>query len=73
MHGPILKVIGYYFQDWAWRTTGVEGTEYNAGFLLGACFCVPTVLWAADIFWRAVDIPTVKFARWYESKLIVKD
>ncbi|KAL6413160.1 Acyltransferase 3 [Ilyonectria robusta] len=73
MHGPILKVIGYYFQDWAWRTTGVEGNEYNAGFLLGACFCVPTVLWAADIFWRAVDIPTVKFAKWYENKLIVKD
>ncbi|KAH7001113.1 acyltransferase family-domain-containing protein [Ilyonectria destructans] len=73
MHGPILKVIGYYFQDWAWGITGVEGRAYNAGFLLGACFCIPTVVWAADIFWRAVDIPTVKFARWYEGKLIVKD
>ncbi|KAK7413520.1 hypothetical protein QQX98_007597 [Neonectria punicea] len=72
MHGPAMHAIGYHWEKWAYSLTGVEGYWYNAGFALGACFCVPTVIWCADIFWRAVDIPTVKFAKWFESKVIVK-
>ncbi|KAL7936655.1 acyltransferase family domain-containing protein [Trichoderma chlorosporum] len=72
MHGPAMHVVGYHFEKWAYGVTGVEGYWYNAGFFLGACFCIPIVVWWADIFWRAVDIPTVKFAKWYESKVIVK-
>lgn len=73
MHGPAMHCIGYHFEKRAWDITGTEGYSYNAGFLLGALFCVPTVIWCADVFWRAVDVPTVKFAKWVESKLIVKD
>lgn len=72
MHGPITKAIGYHWQKMAWDITGVEGDAYNVGFVLGACFCIPTIVWCADIFWRAVDIPTVQFAKWYENQLIVK-
>ncbi|KAH7120345.1 acyltransferase family-domain-containing protein [Dactylonectria estremocensis] len=73
MHGPVTKVIGYHFQKWVWDMTGVEGNSYILGFYLGAMFCVPTVIWFADVFWRAVDIPTVKFARWVENKAIKVD
>ncbi|CAH0016013.1 unnamed protein product [Clonostachys rhizophaga] len=72
MHGPAMHIVGYHFENWAYSVTGLEGYQYNAGFFLGACFCIPTVIWWADIFWRAVDIPTVKFAKWFESKCVVK-
>ncbi|KAI5462503.1 acyltransferase 3 [Mariannaea sp. PMI_226] len=73
MHGPVMHVIGYHWEKMAWSITGVEGEWYTIGWVLGACFCVPSVIWCADIFWRAVDIPSVKLARWIESKLIVKE
>ena len=72
MHNVGMHAIGYHFEKWAWGLTGVEGDEYTTGFFLGALFCVPTVIWCADIFWRAIDIPTVKFARWFEGKLAYK-
>ncbi|KAM3432149.1 hypothetical protein MY4824_006698 [Beauveria thailandica] len=72
MHGPALHCIGYHWERMAYAITGVDGYWYNVGFVLGAVFCIPTVVWCADIFWRAVDIPTVKFAKWVESKCIVQ-
>ena len=72
MHGPAMHVAGYHFEKWAWSITGTEGKWYEVGFFLGAIFCVPTVVWWADVFWRAVDVPTVKLAKWLESKCIVK-
>lgn len=72
MHGPAMHCMGYHWEKWAYSVTGTEGYWYNAGFVLGACLCIPTVVWWADVFWRAVDIPTVKFARWFESKCTYK-
>ncbi|OAA60715.1 Acyltransferase 3 [Cordyceps fumosorosea ARSEF 2679] len=72
MHGPVMHCVGYHWERMAWAITGVEGYWYNVGFVLGAVFCIPTVVWSADVFWRAVDIPTVKFAKWVESKCIIK-
>lgn len=72
MHGPAMHCVGYHFEAWAYSVTGVEGYWFNAGWCLGACFCIPTVIWWADIFWRAVDIPTVKFGRWVETKFSIK-
>ncbi|KAF4591828.1 Acyltransferase 3 [Ophiocordyceps camponoti-floridani] len=72
MHGPAMHTVGYHFEKWAYSLTGVDGYWYNAGFVLGACFCVPTVIWWADVFWRAVDVPTVRFAKWVEGKCITK-
>ncbi|TGO32743.1 hypothetical protein BHYA_0292g00120 [Botrytis hyacinthi] len=33
----------------------------------------PIILWTADVFWRAVDVPSTKFARWLESKCLLKE
>lgn len=70
MHGPAMHVLGYHFEKWAYSITGVDGYWFNAGFVLHACFCIPIVIWWADIFWRAVDIPTVKFAKWFEKRCL---
>ncbi|KAK8920843.1 hypothetical protein H634G_00167 [Metarhizium anisopliae BRIP 53293] len=73
MHGPAMHTVGYHWEKMAYGITGVEGYWYNIGFFLGAAFTIPTVIWWADVFWRAVDIPTVKFAKWFESKCITKN
>ena len=73
MHGPAMHTVGYHFEKWAYDLTGLEGYWFNAGFALHACFCIPVVIWWADVFWRVVDIPTVKFAKWFERRCLHKD
>lgn len=73
MHGPVIHTIGYATERWAWGVTGIEGWRYNAGFTLAAVFVVPSVVWAADLFWRSVDAPVVRFAKWLESRCIVPE
>lgn len=69
IHGPVLHTVGYSIMKWAWGVTGVETqAQYVNGFVLGSLFVVPVVVWAADLFWRACDAPTVQFARWIEEK-----
>lgn len=41
-------------------------------WLAGLVLYLPVVILVADLFWRAVDTPTVKFARWFESKCMVE-
>ncbi|KAK3945946.1 acyltransferase family-domain-containing protein [Diplogelasinospora grovesii] len=70
VHGPVLHTVGYATERWVWTNiTGIE-TEpaYNAGFALAAVVIVPMVIWAADVFWRAVDAPVVRFAKWVEGR-----
>ncbi|KAI0184353.1 acyltransferase family-domain-containing protein [Xylaria flabelliformis] len=69
MHGPVTHVVGFPVQRWAWGITGTEDPAYKSGVALAALINIPLVIWAADIFWRAVDMPTVRFAKWLESKL----
>ncbi|OIW28905.1 acyltransferase [Coniochaeta ligniaria NRRL 30616] len=71
MHGPVLHTAGYAIQRWAWGITGVEGVAYNWGFALASVFVLPLIVWAADVFWRVVDAPVVRFARWFEGKCSV--
>lgn len=37
----------------------------------GLVVYLPIIICVADVFWRAVDTPTVKFARWLEGKCVV--
>lgn len=71
MHGPSIHLIGYHFEKWALDISGVK-EYYNYGYALAACFTIPFTIWWADVFWRAVDIPTVKFAKWLETQLVAK-
>lgn len=69
MHNPVIHTVGYAAERWAWGITGVE-TQFarEVGFALSMFITVPCVIWASDVFMRAVDQPTVKFAKWVETK-----
>ncbi|KAH9210424.1 acyltransferase 3 [Leptodontidium sp. 2 PMI_412] len=41
-------------------------------WLAGLVIYVPIVICVADLFWRVVDTPTVRFARWFESMCVVE-
>jgi len=41
-------------------------------WLGGLALYLPVIICVADIFWRAVDTPTVKFAKWLEGKCVVE-
>ncbi|KAF1991712.1 putative acyltransferase [Aulographum hederae CBS 113979] len=74
MHGMVIHLFGYLVEPWAWRITGSEpGWQYNTGFVLAGIFVVPVTVWAADLFWRAVDTPCVKFAKWFETKCMAAE
>ncbi|KAK6541400.1 hypothetical protein TWF694_007212 [Orbilia ellipsospora] len=51
-----------------------DEVERNRALVVIAGFFVvtPVVIWLADIFWRVLDIPSVRFARWLENKLLRK-
>ncbi|KAI3318002.1 acyltransferase family-domain-containing protein [Xylariaceae sp. AK1471] len=71
-HGPVTHVVGFVVQRWAWRITGTESEHaYTMGGVLAAFVNIPLLIWVADVFWRAVDVPTVRFAKWLEARLSV--
>lgn len=73
VHGPILHGLGYTLMHNIWQITGRETTfRFLFGAAIGWSICLSIALWLADIFWRAVDVPSVKFARQLESELLAK-
>lgn len=51
--------------------TGIDPRwRFELGFFFAALIITCEVIWAADVFWRLVDIPAVRFARWLETKCI---
>ncbi|KAL2814313.1 acyltransferase family-domain-containing protein [Aspergillus granulosus] len=73
VHGPILHSLGYSLMPNIWRITGKETNfQYCLGFFIGWAICLPISLWAGDLFWRLVDIPSVSLARWIEGKVLAK-
>jgi peptidoglycan/LPS O-acetylase OafA/YrhL len=74
VHGPILHSLGYSLMPNIWAITGKDTNfQYCFGFLVGWMICLPIAIWAGDVYWRAVDIPSVKFARWVENHVTVKN
>ena len=72
MHGPITHTIGYASMDFFWCAFGEDTyLTKEIGFVLSAIITIASTIWAADVFTRAVDTPTVKLAKWIEEKCIV--
>ena len=42
------------------------------GYLLSLAIDIPVTLWIADLFWRMVDAPSVRLAKWLEGKCFVR-
>lgn len=72
VHGPILHALGYALMPNIWYYTGKETNfQFCTGFLIGWCILLLVCICTGDFFWRFVDIPSVKFARWVESLVTV--
>jgi hypothetical protein len=58
---PILEAI----------TGPIGGRKTQIGFtvqwILSVLISWPIVIYLADLLWRALDVPSVKFARWCEA------
>ncbi|KAL4784797.1 acyltransferase family-domain-containing protein [Aspergillus varians] len=73
VHGPILHSLGYSLMPNIWHVTGKETNfQYCFGFFIGWLICLPVSLWAGDLFWRMIDLPSVSLARWIESKVLAQ-
>jgi peptidoglycan/LPS O-acetylase OafA/YrhL len=74
VHGPILHSLGYSIMPLIWKHTGREtDAQFCMGLIFGWLICFPVSLWAGDLFWRVVDIPSIRFTRWLEDRLIVQE
>lgn len=72
MHGLVIHTVGWGMMGVFWNLFGSETrAQWEMGFALSAVITIPCIIWAADIFWRVIDIPCVKFARWFEVKCTV--
>jgi peptidoglycan/LPS O-acetylase OafA/YrhL len=60
----IVPIIDAYFGK---ATSWGRHFSWVAGLLV----YLPVIIWVADLFWRAVDTQTVRFARWAEGKCVV--
>ncbi|KUJ23701.1 uncharacterized protein LY89DRAFT_950 [Mollisia scopiformis] len=71
MHGTVIKSLGHFVVIQTWeRITGYQGWGYALGILVPLFVVVgPVTIVAADWFWRGVDVPSVRFAKWFEGLL----
>ncbi|ESZ96234.1 hypothetical protein SBOR_3392 [Sclerotinia borealis F-4128] len=77
MHGPVLDVFGHRWMPYVWWSVGgledVGMWARTFAWWAGMLGLAIPIFWAADVFWRAVDTPSVQFAKWLEEKCIVKE
>lgn len=69
VHQPLINWFGYRTILGMWEITGKDtfwGYEFGWGV---ACLIILAMsVWVADIFFRAIDMPSVRFAKWLEQK-----
>ncbi|KAK6530529.1 hypothetical protein TWF694_003871 [Orbilia ellipsospora] len=80
VHGVMNRTIGYMMVYWAWtrNNIGVPGVPYTQHLenlrvtivLLVFVVHVLITICVADVLWRAADLPSVRFTKWLESKLV---
>ncbi|KAK5999472.1 hypothetical protein QM012_005473 [Aureobasidium pullulans] len=69
VHGVVMFTIGFALMNTFDGFFGREdGITRAIGFGVGSGATLFFTVWLADVFTRAVDEPSVKFARWVEEK-----
>ena len=71
-HNLCLRVLEPWMLpilEWYFSKDSFMGRHLN--WVAGLVLYLPVIICVADLFWRAVDQPTVKFARWLEEKCIM--
>jgi peptidoglycan/LPS O-acetylase OafA/YrhL len=79
VHGNVLKSLLYSVMPIIYGITndgtseGISLSGLVQSWMLGALVVLPVTFWLSDVFWRGVDMPCVRFARWVESKVSVDE
>ncbi|KAH9883549.1 acyltransferase family-domain-containing protein [Xylariomycetidae sp. FL2044] len=69
VHGLGNRTVGKLLLNACWDYIGKEGYwPYTISFIVSTTLYFPIVIWASDVFWRGVDIPSTNLARWLEKK-----
>lgn len=69
IHGLGNRTIGTFIVRATWGWIGTDGElRYAACFAVASLVYFPIIVWWSDMFWRAFDMPTTRFAKWVESK-----
>lgn len=70
VHGPLIHTIGYWLFPTMWNLTGHEEPwRYVIGFLAAYATFLAVAVIVADLFWRAIDAPSVRFAKAVHGKV----
>ncbi|KAK6501530.1 hypothetical protein TWF481_009367 [Arthrobotrys musiformis] len=88
MHGHVHRSLGYWVVLTGSRLMGIvrwnsktgqwdlipdRGQTHSAIVVIGwVLVTFPVTIWWADVFWRGVDMQSVRFLRWLESKITMK-
>lgn len=71
VHEPLLRAFGWALVPRIRRLTGEESqTQAALGYSLALLIVLGAIIWISDLFWRIVDRPSIKFARFLEEKLV---
>jgi len=80
VHGPIIRSLGFSLSHVIFLRlnggdkdiTALSSGWYLFGAVVSNLTLIPVVIWAADLFNRAVDEPIVKLAKWIEGLVVEK-
>ncbi|KEQ92807.1 hypothetical protein AUEXF2481DRAFT_360792 [Aureobasidium subglaciale EXF-2481] len=73
VHGAIIHTLHYGLLEILWSIIGTEThLKKEIAFGVSAVCVTATSIWAADVFTRGVDGPSVRFARWLEGRLVTR-
>lgn len=73
VHGNVRRTVSYAviptLMGW---THGKESKAGYAVMVIVNTICTYIVaIWLADLWWRSVDIPSIRIARWFEAKACI--
>jgi len=64
-------VVGEWLLYVTWNMLGNEERwNYALGLVVSTILYTPIAIWFADVFWRAVDIPSTTVTKWLESRCL---
>ena len=73
VHGMVNHLVGFAVMWHIFTITGRKtAVQTCVGFMLGAAINSIVVFWAADLFHRVCELPTVKLGKWIEDTMIKK-
>ncbi|KAI2636270.1 acyltransferase family-domain-containing protein [Hypomontagnella submonticulosa] len=69
VHGLGNRTIGEWLLHTCWAHIGKEDFwPYATSFIVSTVLYFPIVIWASDIFWRGIDVPSTNLAKWLEKR-----